>query len=62
MDCFEFMSFHKIGNGGSRDNSSKVQAEFVGLFSLSLCTVTDYLVSVSWRPATVFFSVRVSFV
>jgi len=61
MDCFEFMSFHKTGNNGSRDTSSIVQAEFVGLLSLSLCTVTDCLVCVSWRPATVYFSVTVRY-
>ena len=60
MDCTEFTSFHKIGNSGSRDTSSMVQAEFVGLLSLSLCTVTDCLVCVSWRPSTVYFSVTVS--
>jgi hypothetical protein len=27
MDCSEFMSFHKIGNSGSRDTSSTVQAK-----------------------------------
>jgi len=59
MDCFEFMPFHKIGNSGSRDTSSMVQAEIVGLLSLSLCNVTDCLVCVSWPPSTIYFSVTV---